>query len=117
MQSRVSRYYGPVCGTVAGTVAAPIRARIRVPTGAAPVPPVKFYLSPGLYAELERQAREAGVTIPQLVKRLVEDWLEGRLCSERGGTRVDEGRLRELERRVELLEETVKALLRIVAGR
>lgn len=82
------------------------------------MPPVKFYLSPGLYAELERQAREAGTTIPQLVKKLVEDWLEGRLCANsRSESPVDEGRLRELERRVELLEEAVKALLRIVAGR
>ena len=84
------------------------------------MPPVKFYLSPGLYAELERLARERGVTIPQLVKRVVEDWLQGRLCSSAGGgpgQGVDEGRLRELERRVELLEEAVKALLRLVAGR
>ena len=84
------------------------------------MPPVKFYLSPGLYAELERLARERGTTIPQLVKRLVEDWLQGRLCSNAGArpeSSVDESRLRELERRVELLEEAVKALLRIVAGR
>ncbi|AEM38197.1 hypothetical protein Pyrfu_0325 [Pyrolobus fumarii 1A] len=84
------------------------------------MPPVKFYLDPSRYAELERLARERGTTIPQLVKRLVEDWLEGRLCAGTGarpGHSVDEARLREFERRLELLEETVKALLRIIAGR
>ncbi len=82
------------------------------------MPPVKFYLRPDQYAELERLARERGTTIPQLVRKLVEDWLQGRLCSSGGrGYSIDEARVRDLERRVELLEEAVKALLKIVAGR
>ncbi|WP_167827788.1 hypothetical protein [Pyrolobus fumarii] len=41
---------------------------------------MRLYLDLSRYAELERLARERGVAIPQLLKRLVGDWLEGRLC-------------------------------------
>jgi len=83
------------------------------------MPRVWLWVRGHLYVELERMAKEKGVGVDDLILKLIEDYVKGRLVPSEHGARLN-GEVRELKRRLERLEEEVmelKATLKLMLKR
>ncbi len=74
------------------------------------MPRVWLWIREHIYIELERIAQDKGIGVDDLLKKLIEDYIQGRLLYR---DEINEGELIKLKRRIKKLEEEVNDLKNI----
>jgi len=74
------------------------------------MPRVWLWIREHIYIELERIAQDKGIGVDDLIKKLIEDYIQGRLLYR---DEINEGELIKLKRRIKKLEEEVNDLKNI----